>query len=83
MPLIPTLQRQKQDLCESKASLVYVVSSRSATDIEYSLSQKYLCFFFLKCSFSQYGYTLFPVNYSLHNKVLTTVYTEFTVYSLG
>lgn len=46
MPLIPTLQRQKQDLCESQASLVYVVSSRSATDIEYSLSQKYLCFFF-------------------------------------
>ena len=33
MPLIPVIGRQKQgDLCEYKASLVYVVSSRPARD---------------------------------------------------
>ena len=40
MPLIPVLGKQRQtDLCEFKASLVYITSSRPARDTE-TLSQK-------------------------------------------
>jgi hypothetical protein len=41
MPLIPTLQRERQvDLCELEASLVYRVSSRTARAIERNLVSK-------------------------------------------
>ena len=42
MPLIPVLQRQRQaDICEFKASLGYIVSSRPAGAKRESLSQKH------------------------------------------
>jgi hypothetical protein len=34
MPLIPVLRRQRQiELCESEATLVYIVSSKTARDM--------------------------------------------------
>jgi hypothetical protein len=33
MPLTPALRRQKMDLCEFEASLVYIQNSRLAKDI--------------------------------------------------